>query len=535
MRIRRRLVLYAAGVTLLGMVVFVVLMGSLLAGGANQTQDVALAKLADSTAAAVGKLPAGQTSPAMPLVLTDLSTSTDAWVEVLGSDGTVLYATGQLAGAPPQLPDYKILQGMETGSWGPDTLTVGGQSFRLVGRKWSHGGETGLVIAGQATLYATQQASGAGGFLVLSALVTILTVALVSWLVVGRALRPLRLLATTADEIGRTGDIGRRLPPVRTPDEVGALTAGFNRMLDRLAAAQSGLTTALAGQRQFVADASHELRTPLTTIRTNAEFLREHPDVAAADRTEAIADIASESARMSDLVDGLLLLARADAGAPMEKRPVDLSALVDEVARKAGRGGRPIAVTTEKAIVEADKAAVTRLIWILVDNAIRHGGGDVEVDLAAHNGAAFLTVADRGQGLPAAEPWRVFDRFYRADTARSTPGSGLGLAIAASIVQAHSGGIRADNRAGGGAAFRVWIPLMAGGVARDGGAARGVARDGGAARGVAPGVAPDGGAARGVARDGGVAGGVAPDGGAARGVAPDGGAAPGHPTPPTAG
>ena len=414
MRIRRRLVLYAAGVTLLGMFVFVVLMGSLLAGGANQNQDAALVKLADSTVTAVGRLPAGQASPAMPLVLTDLSTSTDAWVEVLAGDGTVLYATGQLDGAPPALPDYKVLQGTETGSWGPDTLTVGGQSFRLVARKWSHGGQSGLVVAGQATLYATQQASGAGGFLVLSALVTIVTVALVSWLVVGRALRPLRMLATTADEIGRTGDIGRRLPPVKTRDEVGALTAGFNGMLDRLAAAQRGLTTALAGQRQFVADASHELRTPLTTIRTNAEFLREHPDVAAADRTEAIADIASESARMSDLVDGLLLLARADASAPLEKRPVDLGALVEEVARKASRGGRAIAVTTERAIVVGDKAALTRLVWILVDNAVRHGGGDVEIELAARDGAAYLTVADRGPGLPGQEPWRGFDPFSPA-------------------------------------------------------------------------------------------------------------------------
>jgi signal transduction histidine kinase len=460
-RIRRRLVLYAAGVALLGMVVFIVVVGAMLAGSAGQTQDQALRKLADSTVTAIADLPPAQPSPAMPLVLTDLSTSTDAWVEVLGSDGSVLYATGRLKGAPPKLPDYKILQGTETGSWGPDTLTVDGQPFRLVGRRWSHAGQTGLVIAGQATLYAVQQANGMGGFLVLSALVTILAVVLVSWLVVGRALRPLRLLATTAEEIGRTGDLGRRLPPVRTKDEVGALTASFNGMLDRLAAAQQGLTTALTGQRQFVADASHELRTPLTTIRANAEFLREHPDVGADDRAEAIADIAGESARMSDLVDGLLLLARADAGAPLQTQPVDLSGVVDEVARKVARGGDPVTATTQKAIIEADKAAVTRLIWILVDNALRHGGGNVEIDLAARDGQAVMTVSDRGPGLPDSEPWKVFDRFYRADSARSTPGSGLGLAIAASIVAAHGGGIQAENRPGGGAVFRVWFALMA--------------------------------------------------------------------------
>ena len=460
MRIRRRLVLYAVGVTLMGMAVFVVLLGSLLAGGVNQSQDKALAGLADSTVSALAKLPAGQLSPAMPLVETDLSTSTDAWVEVLGGDGAVLYATGQLKGAPPKLPDYKLLQGIETGSWGPDTLSIDGQPFRMVARKWSHAGRTGLVLAGQATLFATEQAGNVGGFLILFGLVSIFAVAIVSWLVVGRALRPLRLLATTAEEVGRTGDLGRRLPPVRAKDEVGALTASFNGMLDRLAEAQRSLTGALAGQRQFVADASHELRTPLTTIRTNAEFLREHADVPPADRADAIADIATESARMSDLVDGLLLLARADAEAPLETRPVDLSGLVDEVAQKATRQGRPVRATTEKAIVEADKAAMTRLIWILVDNAHRHGGGDVAIDLTSRGGMALVSVSDQGPGLGAADLGHVFDRFYRADAARSTPGSGLGLAIAASIVEAHGGSIRAENGPDGGAVFTFELALL---------------------------------------------------------------------------
>jgi signal transduction histidine kinase len=372
----------------------------------------------------------------------------------------VLYATGRINGAPPKLPEYKILQGTETGSWGPDTLMIDGQDFRLVGRRWTRDGMSGLVIAGQARLFATQQASGAGGFIALSGLATIVVVAIAAWLVVGRALRPLRSLAATAEEIGQTGDLSRRLPPVATKDEVGALTGSFNGMLDRLESAQNGLTAALAGQRQFVADASHELRTPLTTIRTNAEFMREHPDVPPDDRAEAISDIASESARMSDLVDGLLLLARADAGAPLEIRPVDLGAIVEEVARKATRGGRVVRTVTDKAIVEADKAAVTRLLWILVDNALRHGGGDADVEIAAGAGAAVVTVADRGPGLGETDLQHVFDRFYRADIARSTPGSGLGLAIARSIVEAHGGTISAANRPGGGAVFRFELPLM---------------------------------------------------------------------------
>jgi two-component system OmpR family sensor kinase len=460
MRIRRRLVLYAAGVALIGVAIFVVVMGALLAAGVNSSQDAALSKLANTTQAAMNDLPTDRTAPAMPLVLTDLASSTDAWVEVLASDGAVLYATGQLGGSPPKIPDFKVLQGTETGSWGPDTLGIGGQDFRLVARRWTHDGQSGLVVVGQSTLFATQQANGLGGFLVLSGLITILAVVIVSWLVVGRAMRPLRLLATTAQEIGQTGDLTRRLAPVKAKDEVGALTASFNGMLDRLHGAQSSLTTALTGQRQFVADASHELRTPLTTIRTNAEFLREHPDVDPADRIEAIGDIATESARMSDLVDGLLLLARADAGAPLELRPVDLSAIVDEVASKATRQGHLVKTVAAQAIIEADKAAITKLVWILVDNALRHGSGTVELELATHDGVAVLTVADRGPGLAEADLDHVFDRFYRADAARSAPGSGLGLAIARSIVEAHHGTVGAANRPGGGAVFEVLLPLF---------------------------------------------------------------------------
>jgi signal transduction histidine kinase len=460
LRIRQRLVLYAAGVALAAVAFFVVLMGSLLAGGVSQNQDATLSGMAASTANALDALPEGATAPANPLVQTDLSKSLDAFVEILDPDGTVLYSTGQLDGAPVAIPHYILVAAAETGSWGPGDIPVGGQEYRLVARLWTRGTDSAVVVAGQTTLYQIQQNNGIGGFLVLSGLITLLLVIIVSWLVAGRAMRPLRMLASTTEEIGRTGDLSRRLTPAATKDEVGALTASFNGMLDRLGAAQDDLTAALASQRQFVADASHELRTPLTTIRTNAEFLREHPDVAPADRAEAIADIAGESSRMSELVDGLLLLARADAGAPLETRPVDLSGLVDEVGQKATRQGRPVKTTAEQAIVEADKAALTRLIWILVDNAFRHGAGDVEMELAVDGGAAILTVADRGRGIPPQDLERVFDRFYRADSARSSPGSGLGLAIARSIAVAHGGAIRALNRDGGGALFQVWLPLM---------------------------------------------------------------------------
>ena len=290
-------------------------------------------------------------------------------------------------------------------------------------------------------------------------IITIIAVAIVSFLVIGRALRPLRTLAATADEIGRTGDLSRRLPAVRTEDEVGVLTASFNGMLDRVEAAQTGLAEALAAQRRFIADASHELRTPLTTIRSNAEFLAEHPVAAESDRTEAVADIVGEAERMSRLVDDLLLLARVDAGAGLTSRPVDLAAIAADVARKASRAGRPVrAGATASAVVDGDPDALSRLVWILVDNALVHGGGEVDLTVASDQEWVTVAVADRGPGLPPGDPVALFERFHRADRARSGEGAGLGLAIARSIVDAHRGSIVAADRPDGGAIFTVSLP-----------------------------------------------------------------------------
>ena len=130
----------------------------------------------------------------------------------------------------------------------------------------------------------------------------------------GRALRPLRELSATADEIGRSADLTRRLPAVARRDDVGRLTVSFNAMMGRLEEAYHRLAAALAAQQRFTADASHELRTPLTTIRSNVGFLRAHPDAASADRGAALDDLEADSERMSRLVDDLLTLARADAG-----------------------------------------------------------------------------------------------------------------------------------------------------------------------------------------------------------------------------
>ena len=344
MRIRRRLVLLAVAVATAGMTLFAILLSGLLARGVNDDQDEVLLRLAADTASIVGTIDPAELAGRAPLAPVDLATSTDPFVVVVDADGAPRYTTGTLEGAPPRIPAAIIVEALQTGASAATIRQTPGSEFRVHAARWTRDGLTGVAVAGQSTAFVAAQLAGLRAFLILAAIVTIIAVALVSWFVVGRALRPLRTLAVTADEIGRTGDLARRLPAVATKDEVGVLTTSFNGMLERVAAAQDKLAESLAAQRRFVADASHELRTPLTTIRANAGFLLEHPDAATVDRTEAVSDIAAESERLSRLVDDLLRLARADAGARLERHPTDLGAIAGDVARKARRPDRSVVV-----------------------------------------------------------------------------------------------------------------------------------------------------------------------------------------------
>jgi two-component system, OmpR family, sensor kinase len=281
-------------------------------------------------------------------------------------------------------------------------------------------------------------------YLLVTAVVTMLAGVATTWLVAGRALRPLRAMAAVAEEVGWTRDLRRRLPAVRPRDEVGRLTEAFNAMLARLEGAQES-------QRRFVADASHELRTPLTSIRSNAGLLQREPPPEPRDSREAVVDIVAESERMSRLVEGLLTLARADAGQQLRRAPVDLARVAEPVARRAR-----LTASLEEAPVLGDADALTQLAWILADNARRHGGGGGTLWVRRRQpDGAVLVVGDRGPGIPPGEEERIFERFYQPDASRSNGGTGLGLAIARWIVGQHGGRIWAGNDPSGGAVFVV--------------------------------------------------------------------------------
>jgi signal transduction histidine kinase len=221
---------------------------------------------------------------------------------------------------------------------------------------------------------------------------------------------------------------------------------------------------ALRRQREFAADASHELRTPLTVVRSSLEHLQRHADEPVRSVGAALEDIGAEVDHLTSLVDDLLLLARSDSGAiSLDRLPLDLgdvaAAAASSLAKPAGAKDVRIEVDPEPAMVQGDAARLRQLVFILVDNAIRHSpnGGHVRVAVRREGGSALLDVEDDGRGVKPEDMAHVFERFWRASGAPSG-GTGLGLAIAKWIVDRHQGSIEVSNRQGGGAQFRVRLP-----------------------------------------------------------------------------
>jgi signal transduction histidine kinase len=223
----------------------------------------------------------------------------------------------------------------------------------------------------------------------------------------------------------------------------------------------------LRRQREFAADASHELRTPLTVLRASVEDLKRHPSEPVARVGTALDDMNAEVDHMTDLVDGLLLLARADSGVmELQRAPVDLAdaagAALGELTPIANAHGMSLELDAEPTTIVGDFGRLRQLAVILVDNAIRHAGGPaaVHVEVRRDGNAAVLRVDDTGRGIRPQDLPRVFDRFWRASNAPSG-GLGLGLAIASWIAERHGGSVTAGERPGGGARFEVRLPLSA--------------------------------------------------------------------------
>ncbi|HEY8424639.1 MAG TPA: HAMP domain-containing sensor histidine kinase [Limnochordales bacterium] len=295
-----------------------------------------------------------------------------------------------------------------------------------------------------------------------AAIATLAAVAL-GWAIAGGALRPISAMIETARAIASSRNFGRRVAVVQRRDELGQLAAAFNEML-------GALQQSFDNQRRFVADASHELRAPLATIQGNLELLERATALPLAEREAIWRDIRDEVRRLGRLVSDLLSLARADSGQPLQRQPVELDRLVTDVLRamRVEMARHRLTVEhLEPVTVLGDPDRLRELLVILLDNAVRYTpeGGSIRVCLArwrGRDGEVELAVQDTGIGIAAEDLPHIFERFYRADKARSrqTGGTGLGLAIAKWIVEAHGGRIQVESRPGQGSRFTVRLPTV---------------------------------------------------------------------------
>ncbi len=275
-------------------------------------------------------------------------------------------------------------------------------------------------------------------------------------LAANRVLAPLAEVSQTAELIGETDDLTRRLA-VHADDEVGQLATRFNAMLERLQHSRSELDDSVRAQRQLVADASHELRTPVTSLRTNVEVLLQGGELGEEDRRRLLADVVEQSEELTALVADLIELARGDLPAESTE-DVRLDGIVEEAVARAHRNSPDIEIkgTLTPVIVEGAPERLSRAVNNLLDNAARHSppGGPIEVAVDADG----LRVRDHGSGVEEADLPYVFDRFYRGANSRGRQGSGLGLAIVRQVAEQHGGTVRVVNHEDGGAVFTIRLP-----------------------------------------------------------------------------
>jgi two-component system OmpR family sensor kinase len=239
-------------------------------------------------------------------------------------------------------------------------------------------------------------------------------------------------------------------------------------MLARIEAAFNAREESEQKLRRFVADASHELRTPLAAVRAYAELFRRGADQNPDDLARSMDGITREAQRMSKLVEDLLLLARLDEGRPVERKPVKLDEVVGEAVETAHAldPSRPIAFEAEPTVVLSDHDRLRQIVDNLLSNIRSHTPADspVHVTVGRDNGEAVIEVTDEGPGMDGQDLDRVFQRFYRADPARSRArgGAGLGLSIVAAVAEAHGGRVAVRSEPGHGSTFRIVLPLSHG-------------------------------------------------------------------------
>jgi signal transduction histidine kinase len=393
--------------------------------------------------------------------------SANSFVQVDSSDGYPLAKTENL-GALTIPPNPSLSPGRDVLF---RHLTLGGRSFLVEDRYLLEGANAAIIHVAEPldTLQRTFGRAREAIAIVLGT--TAAAVIVLSIVLASQATTPINELSREMGEISSdrlavaagpgTLDGAPPLQMQRRRDEIGRLAQSFNDLLSRLG-------EAFARERQFIADASHELKTPLTSINSNAQMLLRWGDRDETIRRESLETIVRESADLAAMVNGMLTLAKADRGDEIPKEPLSLAQIATEVTQNAAPRAAEKEIElhfshTGTPTVSGDSNLVRQMIANLVDNAIKFTErGRVDVRVGSAGALAWVEVADSGPGVPQEELSNVFQRFYRADKARSrdVPGTGLGLAIVRSIARVHGGEATASGLPAGGAIFRVDLPLM---------------------------------------------------------------------------
>lgn len=423
--LRARVTLAATAVVLAvlaaGAVLFVVLLDARLVD-AEHTAAHETAELVADRWDAEARLPAGLDE--------------DAIVQVV-RDGEVIAQTPEAADAGDRLPERDGAR-----------LVLDGEAHVVAVEE----AEEVLVVAAR-PLESVGEATSATGLLLTGAVPALVAlIALVVWIVAGRALRPVERMRRQVEAIG-ADELGRRVEAPPGAGELGALAATMNDLLDRIEVSQRA-------QRQFVADASHELRSPIASLRQHAEVALAYPE--STDAAELAELVDAESLRLAELVDALLLLARSGEPGGIRHEAIDLDDLVlDEAARLRALPGATVEVTVEPARVRGDRALLARALRNLGDNARRHAASRIALSAHRDGEDAVIRIEDDGAGIAPQDRERVFERFVRLDEARAREdgGTGLGLAIVAEAALRHGGSVTAGAAPLGGARLELRLPL----------------------------------------------------------------------------
>jgi two-component system, OmpR family, sensor kinase len=394
--------------------------------------------------------------PDSPELTGTLFEGEEGFSEILTGDGEVVASTlGPGAGAAIDAATLERATREPVLVEGLDVPGLDGEARVLAQPASSPDGEL-VVVAGASTGDRGEALTGIASAFLIGAPLALALAGALGYLLATRALAPVESLRRRADAI-TLEHTGERLPLPEAEDELRRLAATLNAMLDRIEAS-------LKRERVFVADASHELRTPLAILRAELE-LAGRPERNAEELRAALASAAEEVDRLSRLAEDLLVIARADQGRlPIKRDRVELAELLQRVsgrfAYRARAAGRTISVDVAPGLsAELDVIRFEQALGNLIDNALRHGDGEIRLSAQSRDGLVRLEVADQGPGFAEGFDEHAFERFTRADEGRTGGGAGLGLAIVKAIAEAHGGRASVGPRDRPGATMRIELPL----------------------------------------------------------------------------